>query len=64
VDRPKGHRRPVLDQVDEAALVEIVLAGPDLARHGRTDWTLPALAEEITQRWGKRLHPGQASRGC
>lgn len=61
-NRPKGHRRPVLDQDDEAALVEIVLAGPDLARHGRTEWTLPALAEEIAQRWGKRLHPASLSR--
>ena len=61
-DRPKGRRRPVLDQDDEAALVQIVLAGPDLAHHGRTEWTLPSLAEEIAQRWGKRLHPASLSR--
>ena len=59
---PKGHRRPVLDQDDGAALIQIVLAGPDLARHGRSEWTLPSLAEEIAQRWGKSLHPASLSR--
>jgi transposase len=61
-DRPKGHRRPVLDQDNEAALIQIVLAGPDLIRHGRTEWTLPSLAEEIARLWGKRLHPASLSR--
>jgi transposase len=61
-DRRKGHRRPVLDQDDEAALKKLVLAGPDLALHGRTEWTLPALAEEIARLWGKRLHPASLSR--
>ena len=61
-DRPKGHRRPVLDQDDEAALKKLVLAGPDLARHGRTEWTLPALADEIAHLWGKSLHPASLSR--
>jgi hypothetical protein len=32
------------------------------ACHGRTEWTLPALAEEITRLWGKRLHPASLSR--
>jgi len=61
-DRPKGHRRPVLDEEEGAALKDLVLAGPDLARHGRTEWTLPALAEEIARLWGKRLHPASLSR--
>jgi transposase len=61
-DRPKGRRRPVLDQDDEAALKKLVLAGPDLARHGRMEWTLPSLAEEIAHLWGKRLHPASLSR--
>lgn len=61
-DRPKGRRRPVLDEVEGVALKEIVLAGPDLARHGRTEWTLPALAEEIARLWGKSLHPASLSR--
>ncbi len=30
-DRPKGHRRPVLNDQEGAALVDLVLAGPDLA---------------------------------
>ena len=61
-DRPKGHRRPVLDPDDEVALKDLVLAGPDLVRHGRTEWTLPSLAEEIAHLWGKRLHPASLSR--
>lgn len=61
-DRPKGRRRRVLDETEGLALKQIVLAGPDLARHGRTEWTLPALAEEIAHLWGKRLHPASLSR--
>ena len=61
-DRPKGRRRPVLDEAEGLALKELVLAGPDLARHGRTEWTLPALAEEIAHLWSKRLHPASLSR--
>lgn len=62
VDRPRGRRRAGLSDQENAALVELVLAGPDLARHGRTEWTLPALAEEIARLWGKRLHPASLSR--
>ncbi len=61
-DRPKGRRRPVLDEAEAVALNRLVLAGPDLARHGRTEWTLPSLAEEIAHLWGKRLHPASLSR--
>lgn len=61
-DRPKGRRRPALDETKGVALRQLVLAGPDLARHGRTEWTLPSLAEEIAHLWGKRLHPASLSR--
>jgi len=61
-DRPKGRRRPVLDEMEGVALKQLVLAGPDLARHGRTEWTLPSLAEEIAHLWGKSLHPASLSR--
>ena len=61
-DRPKGRRRPVLSDDESARLKKLVLAGPDLARHGRTEWTLPSLAEEIAHLWGKRLHPASLSR--
>jgi transposase len=61
-DRPKGRRRPVLDEAEDVALKQLVLAGPDLVRHGRTEWTLPSLAEEIAHLWGKRLHPASLSR--
>ena len=61
-DRPKGHARPVLSEAEGLALKALVLAGPDLARHGRMEWTLPSLAEEITRLWGKSLHPASLSR--
>ena len=61
-DRPKGRRRPVMDEAEGLALKQLVLAGPDLARHGRTEWTLPSLAEEIARLWGKSLHPASLSR--
>jgi transposase len=61
-DRPKGHARPVLSDEESARLKDLVLAGPDLARHGRMEWTLPSLAEEITRLWGKSLHPASLSR--
>ena len=47
---------------ESARLKQLVLAGPDLARHGRTEWTRPALAGEVAQRWGKRPHPASLSR--
>ena len=47
----------MLDEAEGVALKEIVLLGPDLVRHGRTEWTLPALAEEIAQRWGQAAAP-------
>ena len=61
-NRPKGHRRPVLDEAEGLALKQLVLAGPDLACHGRTEWTLPSLAEETARLWGKSLHPASLSR--
>ncbi|TNC62058.1 helix-turn-helix domain-containing protein [Rubellimicrobium roseum] len=61
-DRPKGRRRPVLSDEEGAALKQLVLASPELARHGRTEWTLPSLAEEVAHLWGKRLHPASLSR--
>ena len=61
-DRPKGRRRSVLSNEESARLKDLVLAGPDLARHDRTEWTLPTLAEEIARLWGKRLHPASLSR--
>ena len=61
-DRPKGRRRPVLNEAEGLALKELVLAGPELVRHDRTEWTLPSLAEEIARLWGKRLHPASLSR--
>ena len=52
----------MLSDDQSAQLKDLVLAGPDLARHGRTEWTLPSLAEEIAHLWGKRLHPASLSR--
>ena len=41
-NRPKGHARPVLSDDESAGLKQLVLAGPDLARH-RTNrpWSSP-----------------------
>ncbi|MBP1807755.1 hypothetical protein [Rubellimicrobium aerolatum] len=58
-DRPKGHARPVLS----AKLKRFALAGPDLARPGRTEWTRPSLAQEVARLLGKRL-PGQPVAGA
>ena len=52
----------MLSDEESARLKQLVLAGPDLARHGRTEWTLPSLTEEIAHLWGKRLHPASLSR--
>ena len=53
----------MLSDDESARLKALVLAGPDLARHGRMEWTLPSLAEEITRLWGKSLHPASLLRG-
>jgi transposase len=61
-DRPKPGRPPALTEAERAVLLAIVVRGPDRARHGCGDWTLPALCGWIEGRLGKRLHPASLSR--
>jgi transposase len=56
-DRPRPGRRPALTDAEQAVLLAAVFRGPERARYGCTDWTLPALCRWIEDRFGKRLHP-------
>ena len=60
--RPKPGRPPALTEPEQALLLDAVFRGPDRARHGCADWTLPALCRWIEDRFGKRLHPASLSR--
>ena len=42
-DRPKPGRRPALSEPEQALLLATIFSGPDRARYGCIDWTLPAL---------------------
>ena len=61
-DRPKPGRPPALSEAEQAALLNVIFRGPDRARDGCVDWTLPALCGWIERRFGKRLHPASLSR--
>ena len=61
-DRPKPGRRPALPEAKQAVLRAAVFRGPDRARDGCVDWTLPALCGWLERRFGKRLHPASLSR--
>ena len=61
-DRPKPGRPPALGEAEQAVLLAAIFRGPDRARDGCVDWTLPALCRWIERRFGKRLHPASLSR--
>ena len=61
-DCPKPGRPPALTDAEQAVLLNTVFRGPDRARDGCVDWTLPALCRWIEGRFGKRLHPASLSR--
>jgi transposase len=61
-DRPKPGRPPALTEAEQAVLLDAIFRGPDRARDGCADWTLPALCAWIEGRFGKRLHPASLSR--
>ena len=61
-DRPKPGRPPALTDAEQAVLLDAIFRGPDRARDGCVDWTLPALCAWIERRFGKRLHPASLSR--
>src|SRR3954468_14209405 len=61
-DRPTPGRRPAQMEAKQAVLLTAVFHGPDRARYGCIDWTLPALCRCIEDRFDKRLHPASPSR--
>ena len=66
-DRPKPGRPPALTgsrhaSNERAILLNAVLHGPDRARDGCEDWTLPALCRWVEERFGKRLRPASLPR--
>jgi transposase len=61
-DRPKPGRPPALTDAEQAVLLDAIFRGPDRARDGCVDWTLPALCRWLERRFGKRLHPASLSR--
>lgn len=62
LDRPKPGRPPALTEAEQAVLLNAIFRGPDQARDGCVDWTLPALCRWLEGRFGKRLHPASLSR--
>jgi len=61
-DRPKPGRQPALTEAGQAMLLAALFRGPDPARDGGMDWTLPALCGWLEGRFGKWLHPASLSR--
>jgi Transposase and inactivated derivatives len=61
-DRPKPGRPSTLTEAEQAVLLDTIFRGPDRARDGCVDWTLPTLCRWIEGRFGKRLHPASLSR--
>lgn len=61
-DRWNGGRRPMFTPEEQAAIVEIVLAGPDIETSGLSAYTLEDLAKVCEERFGKRMHPWSLGR--
>lgn len=61
-DRPRPGSRPRLDDVQRAALLKLVLDGPDVEAVGLSAWTLGELCREVEARWGVRYHEGHMSK--
>lgn len=57
VDRPRGHRREILSEGEQAMLVHRVLVGPDPERGEPSSWTLRDLCRFIEDRFGKTMCP-------
>jgi transposase len=56
-DRPRRGRQPQLDKDRQAALRDLVVAGPEVERTGLSAWTLPELCREVEARWGAHFTP-------
>lgn len=61
-DRWNGGRPPTFTADEQAAIVEIVLAGPDIEASGLSAYTLADLADICAERFGKRMHPWSLGR--
>jgi transposase len=61
-DRWNGGRRPRFTPEEQAAIVEIVLAGPNIETSGLSAYTLEDLSNICEQRFGKRMHPWSLGR--
>jgi transposase len=61
-DRPKGRPPRRLDAIEEAALVEAILQGPDPETDGCCAWTRADLCRWLEARWAKSYHPSSMTR--
>jgi transposase len=61
-DRWNGGRPATFTAEEQAEIVEIVLAGPDIEASGLSAYTLEDLAKICDERFGKRMHPWSLGR--
>ena len=61
-DRPRPGSKPRLDDMQRAALLKLVLDGPDVEATGLSAWTLAELSREVEERWGVHYHEGHMSK--
>ena len=61
-DRPRPGSKPRLDDMQRAALLKLVLDGPDVEATGLSAWTLAELCREVEERWVVRYHEGHMSK--
>jgi transposase len=61
-DRPKPGRPPGLSEGEEAALIALLLRGPDPERDGLSAYTREDIAGLIARRFGKHYHPASLSK--
>ena len=61
-DRPRPGSKPRLDDTQRAALLKLVLNGPDMEATGLSAWTLVDLCREVEERWAVRYHEGHMSK--
>jgi transposase len=61
-DRWNGGRPSTFTAAEQAEIVEIVLAGPDVEASGLSAYTLEDLSDICEDRFGKRMHPWSLGR--
>lgn len=62
VDRWNGGRPPTFTAAEQAEIVGIMLAGPDVEASGLSTYTLEDLAKICQERFGKCMHPWSLGR--